>query len=60
MLIWPMTLQNHVMEGSQNFISGNSSLYVTTLPSLEIIVTVVLEGQVVKGSLDYINRIPSR
>ena len=27
-------LQNHVIEGLCNFMSGNSSLYVTTLPTL--------------------------
>ena len=32
--IWRVTLQNHVIEGSSNFMSESSSWYVTTLPSL--------------------------
>ena len=29
-----VTLQNYVIEGSVNFVSGSSSWYITTLPSL--------------------------
>ena len=32
--IWRVTLQNHVIEGSSNFMSESSSWYVTTLSSL--------------------------
>ena len=33
-LICYVTSQNHVIKGSSNFMSGSSSWYVTTLPSL--------------------------
>ena len=36
-------LQNHVIEGSCNFMNGSSSMYVTILPSLLAIGIVVLE-----------------
>ena len=38
-----MTLQNHVIEGSSNFMSGSSSLYITTLPSLLAIGIIVVD-----------------
>ena len=34
--------QNHMIEGSRNFMSGNSSLYITTLLVLEVIGIVVV------------------
>ena len=34
--------QNHMIEGSCNFMSGNSSLYITTLLVLEVIGIVVV------------------
>ena len=42
-LICHMTSQNHVILGSSNFMSGRSSLHVTTLPSLVAIGIVVVE-----------------
>ena len=42
-LICHVTLQNYLIEGSSNFMSGNSSWYVTTLPSLVSIGILVLE-----------------
>ena len=38
-----VTSQDHVIEGSRNFVSETSSLYVTTLPSLVTIGIVVVE-----------------
>ena len=38
-----VTLQNHVIEGSSNFMSVSSSWYITTLPSLKGIGIVVVE-----------------
>ena len=37
------TSQNHVIEGSYNFMSRNSSYYFTTLPTLVAIDIVVVE-----------------
>ena len=34
--------QNYMIEGSRNFMSGNSSLYITTLLILEVIGIVVV------------------
>ena len=42
-LICHVTSQNHVFEGSCNFLSGSFSWYVTTLPSLVAIGIVVVE-----------------
>ena len=42
-LTFHVTLQNHVIEGSTNFMSGSSSWYITTLPSLVVIGIVVRE-----------------
>ena len=42
-LICQVTSQNHVIEGSCNFLSGNSSWYVTTLLSLVAIGTAVVD-----------------
>ena len=36
-LICHVTSQNHVIEGSFNFMSGNSSMYITSLSSLVVI-----------------------
>ena len=38
-----VTLQNHVFEGSSKFMSGSSSWFTTTLPSLMAIGIVVVE-----------------
>ena len=38
-----MTLQNHVIDGSSNFINGSSSGYITTLPSLMAIAMLVVK-----------------
>ena len=38
-----MTSQNHVSEGSSNFMSGSFSWYATTLPSL-VAIGIVLVG----------------
>ena len=38
-----VTSQNHVIEGSDNFMSGSSSWYLTTLPSLIAIGIVLVE-----------------
>ena len=38
-----VTLVNHVIEGSSNFMDGSSSWYVTTLPSLEDLDFVVVD-----------------
>ena len=38
-----MTLQNHMIKRSSNFMIGSSSWYVTTLPSLLAIHIVVVE-----------------
>ena len=38
-----VTLQNHVIDGSSNFISGSSSWYITTLASLEAIAMLVVK-----------------
>ena len=38
-----MALRNHMIEGSNNFIKGNSSRYVTTLTSLVAIGKVLVE-----------------
>ena len=60
-----MTSQKHVIEGSSNFMSGSSSWYVTTLPSLEaigivisrdimlLVVHVIKQDYVIKGSGEY-------
>ena len=42
-LICHVTSQNYVIEGSCNFMSASSSLYVTTLPNLVAIGIVVVE-----------------
>ena len=42
-LICHVTSQKNVIEGSSNFMSGSSSWYVTTLPSLVAISIVVVE-----------------
>ena len=38
-----MTLQNHLIEGSSSFMSGSSSLYITTLTRLLVVGIVVVE-----------------
>ena len=38
-----VTFQNHVVEGSSNFISESSSRYITTLPSLVTLAIIVVE-----------------
>ena len=38
-----VTLQYHVIEGSSNFMSGSFLWYITTLPSLVALGTVVVE-----------------
>ena len=38
-----VTLQNHVIEGSSNFLSGSSFLYMITMPSFVAICIVVVE-----------------
>ena len=38
-----VTLQYHVIEGSSNFMSGSFLWYITTLPSLVVLGTVVVE-----------------
>ena len=58
-----------VNEGSCNFMSETSSLYVTTLPSLIVIgiavvemflvCHVILQGNMIKESFDYMDRSPS-
>ena len=40
---WHVTLVNHEIEGSSNFMNGSSSWYVTTLPSLEDLDFVVVD-----------------
>ena len=45
-LICHVMLQNHVNEGSCNLLSGSSSCYVTTLPSLVVIGIVVVEMRI--------------
>ena len=42
-LICPVTSQNHVIEGSCNFLNESSSWFVNTMPSLLIIDIVVAE-----------------
>ena len=43
-------MQDHIIKGSCDFIKGHSSLYVTTLPSLVVIVIVVVEYNIFKSS----------
>ena len=64
-LICPVTSKNHVIEGSNNFMSGSSSWYITTLPNLVAIGIVKLEilvchvispDHMIKGSCDFKGR----
>ena len=68
-LICHMNLQNHVIEGSSNFMSGSSSWYISILPSVVALRIVVVEmflvchmikqDHIIKGPDDYKNRNPS-
>ena len=40
-----MTLQNHAIKGSGDFMEGNSSLYIPTLPKLIAIDIVLMDMQ---------------
>ena len=60
-----MTLQNHGIDRSSNFMSGSSSWYITTLPNLvaigivklEILVChVISQADMIKGSCDFKGR----
>ena len=42
-LMYHVTLQNYIIEGSRNFMGGSSTWYVTTVPSLVTIDIVVVE-----------------
>ena len=42
-VIFHVNFQDHLVNGSSNFMKGNSSLYVTTTPGLMAIVIVVVE-----------------
>ena len=42
-LICNVTLQNHMIQGSRNFISASSSWYIITLPDLMAIGIVIVE-----------------
>ena len=42
-LVFRVTSEDHVSEGSHDFMGGSSSLYVTTLPSLIAVGNVVVE-----------------
>ena len=65
-----MTSTNRLVKGSCNFMIRNSSLYVTTLPSLVTIGFVIVEmylvcyviqqDHVTEGSCDYLDGSPSR
>ena len=65
-LICHVTLQDHVIKGSCDFMEGSSSLYVTTMLCLVAINIVVVEifsiynvtsrDHVFKGSCDYMDR----
>ena len=65
-----VTLQNHVIKGSSNFMGGSSLWYITTLASLVAIGIVLIEmflvcyvikqDHVIKGSGGYNNKSPSR
>ena len=67
-MICHMTSKNHVIEGSNDFISWSSSLDVPTLTScvaIGVVVTslvchVINKDQVIKGSGDYNDRKPIR
>ena len=44
-LTFHVTLQKHVVQGSYTFMSGSSSFYITTVPSLVVIGIVIVEIQ---------------
>ena len=41
--IFYVTLKDHVIKGSGDFIEGNSSLYIPTLPKLKVIAIVLMD-----------------
>ena len=51
-LIYHVTPQDHMIEGSRNFMSGTALLHVTTLPSLVVIGILVVEYNVFNLSFD--------
>ena len=64
-LTYHVTLQNYVIDGPSNFMSGSSSWYITTLPNLVAIGIVKLEifvchvispDHMIKGSCDFKGR----
>ena len=69
-LIYHVTSQKYVTEGSSNFMAGSSSWYVATLPSLVAIGIAVVgmflvchmikQDHVIKGSGNYSDTAPSR
>ena len=69
-LICHVTSANRVIEGSYNSLSGSSSWYVTSLPSLVtiggsrdiifLVCHVIFQGHLIKGSYEFIIRNPSR
>ena len=64
-----MTLQDYVIKGSGNFMEGNSSLYIPTLPKLIdidnryiiiLVCSMILEDHLIIWSCDFMGRMHSR